>query len=264
MLGKTNLSEWANFRSTHSIERLERARRADRNPYALDRNPSGSSSGIRRRGRGEPCAPSASAPRPTARSSRRRNVNGLVGIKPTLGLVSRTGIVPIAHSQDTAGPMARTVADAAALLGALAGVDPARRQRPHATAHATGATTRRRSIANGLQRRAHRRRRATGCSAPTRQPTARRTTRSPTMKQHGAVIVDPANIPTLGKFDDSEFEVLLYEFKADLNEYLTWLGAAAPVHSLDDIIAFNNAHAAEELPLLRPGDHADRRRQKGR
>ena len=171
--------------------------------------------------------------------------NALVGIKPTVGLLSRTGIVPVAHSQDTAGPMARTVADAVLVLGALAGADPA---------DPTTKDSARRGLkdysesldASGLDgaRIGVVRGRLFGYS-----PAADRVADAAIadMRKQGAVIVDPANIPTLGKFDDSEFDVLLYEFKADLTKYLAWLGPAAPVHSLKDVIAFNNSHRDEEM-----------------
>ncbi|HZT76184.1 MAG TPA: amidase family protein [Vicinamibacterales bacterium] len=170
------------------------------------------------------------------------NNNSLVGIKPTLGLLSRAGIVPIAHSQDTAGPMARTVADAALVLAAMAGAD------------ADDAATRRSGtrdfsaslVADGLRgaRIGVVRNRLFGYS-PAADAIAEQAIED--MRKQGAVIVDPANIPTLGKFDDSEFDVLLYEFKADLDKYLTWLGPASPVHSLADVIAFNDGHKDVEL-----------------
>jgi amidase len=176
-------------------------------------------------------------------------INGIVGIKPTLGLVSRTGIVPIAHSQDTAGPMARTVADAAAILAALAGVD--------AADAATAAFARRQSAAdytraldrNGLKgaRLGVVRKKLFGYSVAA---DAVAEAAIADMKKQGAVIVDPSDIPTLGTFGDSEFDVLLYEFKADLNTYLAWLGPASPVHSLKDVIAFNEAHKDQEMPFF--------------
>jgi amidase len=245
ILGKTNLSEWANFRSTHSSSGWSGRGGQTKNPYALDRNPSGSSSGsgvavaanlvtiaVGTETDGSIVSPS--------------NVNSLVGIKPTLGLVSRFGIVPIAHSQDTAGPMARTVEDAAILLGTLAGTDP------RDTATATSDTKGRRDYTKSLVRDGLRgarigvvRNRLFGYSTVT---DALAEQAIADMKRAGAVIVDPANIPTLGKFDDSEFDVLQYEFKADLNTYLASLGPAAPVHSLLDVITFNDAHRVEELP----------------
>jgi len=247
ILGKTNLSEWANFRSTHSTSGWSGRGGLAKNPYALDRNTSGSSSGS-----GAAIAANLAAAAIGTETDGSivspSNTNGLVGIKPTLGLLSRAGIVPIAHSQDTAGPMTRTVADAAALLGALIGVDPDdAATRASATKSAPDYT--RFLDANGLKgaRIGVVRNRLFGSS-----PAADRLAQAAIddMKKAGAIVVDPANIPTLGQFDDTEFEVLLFEFKADLNKYLTWLGGFSPVHSLKDIIAFNDAHAAEELPYF--------------
>jgi len=247
ILGKTNLSEWANFRSTHSTSGWSGRGGQTRNPYALDRNPSGSSSGsgaaiaanLAAIGVGTETDGSIVSP---------SNNNGLVGIKPTLGLLSRSGIVPISHSQDTAGPMTRTVADAAALLGAMSGADPD----DAATKQADSKGRRDYTSAldpNGLKgaRIGVVRNKYFGSSPAT---DALAEAAIAVMKQQGATIVDPANIPTLGKFDDGEFQVLLYEFKADLNKYLTWLGAASPVHSLEDVIAFNDAHKDREMPYF--------------
>jgi amidase len=247
ILGKTNLSEWANFRSTHSSSGWSGRGGQTRNPYALDRNPSGSSSGSGAAIAANLAAAAVGTETDGSIVSPSTN-NGLVGIKPTLGLLSRTGIVPIAHSQDTAGPMARTVADAAVLLAAMAGAD---------TADSATASTRRpaapdytRSLdTNGLKgaRLGVVRNKLFGYSvAADRLADAA----IADMKKQGAVIVDPANIPTLGSFGDSEFEVLLYEFKADLNKYLAWLGPASPVHSLKEVIAFNQAHTDQEMPYF--------------
>jgi amidase len=247
VLGKTNLSEWANFRSTHSSSGWSGRGGQTKNPYALDRTPSGSSSGS-----GAAVAANlvtiAVGTETDGSIVSPSNVNSLVGIKPTLGLVSRSGIVPIAHSQDTAGPMARTVEDAAVLLGALAGTDP--RDAATASADAKG----RRDYSGSLVRDGLRgarigvvRNRLFGYSTAT---DALAEQAIADMKRAGAVIVDPANIPTLGRFDDSEFDVLQYEFKADLNKYLESLGSGARVHSLMDVIAFNDAHRAEELPYF--------------
>jgi len=245
ILGKTNLSEWANFRSTHSTSGWSGRGGQTRNPYALDRNPSGSSSGS-----GVAVAANLTAIAVGTETDGSivspSNVNSLVGIKPTLGLVSRSGIVPIAHSQDTAGPMARTVEDAAILLGALAGSDP------HDAATANADAKGRRDYSRSLVRDGLRGARigvvrnrlfgySTAADALAEQAIA-------DMKRAGAVIIDPANIPTLGKFDDSEFDVLQYEFKADLDKYLASLGPTARVRSLMDVIAFNDAHRNEELP----------------
>jgi amidase len=247
LLGKTNLSEWANFRSTHSTSGWSGRGGLARNPYALDRNTSGSSSGS-----GSAVAANFAAAAVGTETDGSivspSQTNGLVGIKPTLGLLSRTGIVPIAHSQDTAGPMARTVADAAALLGAMAGADP------DDSATRNSSTRGARDYTSALQsdglkgaRLGVVRNQLWGYNAAT-DTLAEAAIAD--MKSAGAVIVDPANIATLGQFGDSEFEVLLYEFKADLNKYLTWLGPASPVHSLADVIAFNAAHRDEELPYF--------------
>ena len=245
ILGKTNLSEWANFRSTSSSSGWSGRGGQARNPYVLDRNTCGSSSGtgsaiaanfaaigVGTETDGSIVCPSA--------------LNGIVGIKPTLGLVSRSGIIPIAHSQDTAGPMTRTVTDAAILLGALAGVD----LRDRATAVSRGNSrpdyTRFLNV-DGLKgaRIGVARAKYFGYSNAADKLVNEAID---LMKRRGAVIVDPANIPTAGKFDDTEFEVLLYEFKADLNAYLASLGPNARVKSLADIIAFNEREKAKEMP----------------
>ncbi|MFN7914767.1 MAG: amidase [Vicinamibacterales bacterium] len=243
ILGKTNLSEWANFRSTHSSSGWSARGGQTRNPYALDRSPSGSSSGtgaavaanLAAVGVGTETDGSIVSP---------ANVNGLVGIKPTLGLISRTGIVPIAHSQDTAGPMARTVADAAALLTAMAAPDPAD---PATTAAGRTQADYTRGLDPGGLRGARIgvvRNRLFG-SHPATDALAEAAI--DTLRQQGAIVVDPVDLPTLGQFDASEFEVLLYEFKADLAAFFRWWGPSAPIHSLAEMIAFNKAHAGEEL-----------------
>jgi amidase len=172
------------------------------------------------------------------------SANGLVGIKPTLGLVSRAGIIPIAHSQDTAGPMARTVRDAAIMLGAIAGADA----RDAATASSAGkveADYTRFLDANGLSgARIGVARKYLGFSDAV---DALMANAIDAMKSHGAVIVDPVEIAA---DPDSEFDVLLYEFKADLNAYLAGLGPKAPVRTLADVIAFNDAHKDQELPFF--------------
>ena len=244
LLGKTNLSEWANFRSTHSSSGWSGRGGQGRNPYALDRTPSGSSSGSA----GAVAASygavavgtetDGSVTSPAAACS-------LVGMKPTVGLVSRSGIIPIAHSQDTAGPMARTVTDAAILLAAMAGADA----RDPAT-HAVRITDYVGQLDAGALRGARigvARKKYTGYSVSTDAVFERALV---VMREHGAVIVDPADLETAGKFDDAEFEVQLYEFKADLESYLAALPAGARARTLSDLIAFDKAHAKEEMPFF--------------
>jgi amidase len=244
ILGKTNLSEWANFRSTHSTSGWSARGGQTRNPYALDRNPCGSSSGS-----GAAVAANLAAAAIGTETDGSivcpAHSMSLVGFKPTLGLVSRTGIVPIAHSQDTAGPMTRTVADAAAILNALDGVDADDPATAGAAAHAArdyAATL----DPNGLRgaRIGVVRDKLFGYS-PAADQLAEAAIAE--MKKAGAVLVDPANITTLGSFDAGELEVMLHEFKADLNKYLSWLGPGSPVRTLTDLIAFNKAHSEQEL-----------------
>ena len=246
ILGKTNLSEWANFRSTHSTSGWSGRGGQVKNPYALDRNPCGSSSGT-----GAAIAADLSAIGVGTETDGSivcpSGANGLVGIKPTLGLVSRTGIIPIAHSQDTAGPMTRTVADAAVLLGVMAGVDPADPATKNSGAHAA-------DYVKSLDRAALKgarigvaRKQYFGYSAVTDRLVDQAIA---DMKAQGAVIVDPTDIPTASKMDACENEVLLYEFKADVNKYLAARGPSSPVHSLEDLIAFNERENAREMPFF--------------
>jgi len=244
ILGKTNLSEWANFRSTHSSSGWSGRGGQTHNPYALDRTPSGSSSGS-----GAGCAANfstiaigtetdGSVTSPSA-------AQALVGIKATIGLISRAGIIPIAHSQDTAGPMCRTVRDAAILLGALTGVDPRDVATRASVGHAFTDYTKFLD-ANGLKgaRIGVARKHYTGYSPDTDKVFE---SALDLMKHHGAVVVDPADIATAGQTDDSEFDLLLYEFKTDLNKYLSQTPPNVRVRSLADVIAFNTANASREL-----------------
>jgi amidase len=235
VLGKTNLSEWANFRSAHSISGWSGRGRQTLNPYALDRNPSGSSSGSGAAVSASFCA-LAVGTETDGSVTAPASVNGVVGIKPTVGLVGRSGIIPISHSQDTAGPLARTVRDAAILLAAMA--EPGKLKGdyiefldPNGLKGARLGVERKFFGANAEMDRI-----MEGCLEE--------------MKRQGAVLVDPANVPSHGKYDDDEMEVLLYEFKADLNKYLGGLPAAARVHSLADVIKFNREHAHEEMPYF--------------
>lgn len=246
ILGKTNLSEWANFRSTHSTSGWSGRGGQVHNPYALDRNPCGSSAGtgaaiaanFSTLGVGTETDGSIVCP---------SSANGLVGIKPTVGRVSRSGIIPISHTQDTAGPMTRTVTDAALLLGALAGVDP----RDPATAAGAGKSADFQASlkADGLKgmRIGVARARFFGYSAE-----ADRLVNAAIadLTAQGATIVDPADIPNAGALDECENEILHVEFKADLNTYLGALGPAAPVHSLKELIAFNEREKDREMPFF--------------
>jgi len=246
ILGKTNLSEWANLRSSHSSSGWSARGGQTKNPYVLDRNPCGSSSGtgaalaanLAAIGIGTETDGSVVCP---------SNANSLVGIKPTVGLISRAGIIPISHSQDTAGPMCRTVTDAAILLGALTGVDP-RDDATKASAGKSYADYGKFLDANGLKgARIGVHRKAFGFSDGVDKLIG---DCIDIMKRRGATIIDPADIPTQGKFDDSELEVLLYEFKADLNSYLASLGPRAPVKSLKEIIDFNEQYRDREMPYF--------------
>jgi len=247
ILGKTNLSEWANFRSTRSTSGWSGRGGQTKNPYALDRNPSGSSSGSGVATSANLCALAVGTETDGSITSPANN-NGLVGIKPTLGLVSRFGIVPIAHSQDTAGPMTRTVTDAAILLGVLAGVDPQDAATKDASARGLADYTKVLD-ANGLKgaRIGVVRAKLMGYHPAT---DALIEAAIADLKRLGAEIVDPADIPHVGEYDAAELEVLQYEFKADLNTYLAWLGPKSPVKSMQDVIAYNTAHADREMPIF--------------
>jgi len=246
ILGKTNLSEWANFRSTKSSSGWSGRGGQTKNPYVLERNPCGSSSGSGAAVAANLCA-AAVGTETDGSVVCPSSANSLVGIKPTVGLVSRAGIIPISHSQDTAGPMARTVSDAAILLGAMTGIDP----RDEATNASRG-----KSVADYTQfldkdgLRGMRLGIARKHFGFNERVDKLMNDRLAEMKKLGAVLVDPSDIPTTGKFDDSEFEVLLYEFKADLNTYLAGLGPTAPVRSLKDVIAFNEKNSAREMPYF--------------
>jgi amidase len=244
ILGKTNLSEWANIRSSHSSSGWSGRGGQTTNPYALDRNPCGSSSGSGAAISASLCAVAVGSETDGSIVCP-ASANGIVGIKPTLGLISRSGIIPIAHSQDTAGPMARSVRDAAILLGALAGTDP----RDSATATSAGkaeADYTKFLDPHGLRgARIGVARKYFGSNDAQDQLMNNLIA---DMKRQGADIVDPADLPTHGKFDDTEFLVLLYELKADLNAYL----AARPgaPGSLKDIIDFNESNGDKEMPYF--------------
>jgi amidase len=246
ILGKTNLSEWANMRSNHSTSGWSGRGGLTRNPYALDRNPCGSSSGtgagisanLAAAGIGTETDGSIVCP---------SSSNGLAGIKPTVGLVSRAGIIPISHSQDGAGPMCRTVRDAAILLGALAGVDPD----DAATAASAGKSQTdyaKFCDPNGLKgARIGVARKYFGFNDAV---DALMEQSLNVMRAQGATIVDPADVETLGKFDNTELTVLLYELKADMKAYLAGLGPTAPMKTLKDLIDFNERNRDKEMPYF--------------
>jgi amidase len=244
ILGKTNLSEWANIRSSHSSSGWSGRGGQTTNPYALDRNPCGSSSGSGAAISASLCAVAVGSETDGSIVCP-ASANGIVGIKPTLGLISRAGIIPIAHSQDTAGPMARSVRDAAILLGALAGTDP-RDSATSASAGKAEADYTKFLDPHGLRgARIGVARKYFGSNDAQDQLMNNLIA---DMKRQGADIVDPADLPTHGKFDDTEFLVLLYELKADLNAYL----AARPgaPGSLKDIIDFNESNRDKEMPYF--------------
>lgn len=243
ILGKTNLSEWANIRSSHSSSGWSGRGGLTKNPYALDRNPCGSSSGSGAAVAASLCA-AAVGTETDGSVVCPSSANGISGIKPTLGLLSRSGIVPISHSQDTAGPMARTVRDAAILLTALAGVDP----RDSATAESQGKAADYTKFLdpNGLRgARIGVARKYFGFNDAVDELMNNRIAE---MKAAGAEIIDPADLPTHGKFDSTEFLVLLYELKADLNAYLAGRPGAPP--SLKDLIDFNDRNKEKEMPFF--------------
>lgn len=244
ILGKTNLSEWANFRSSHSTSGWSGRGGQTRNPYVLDRNPSGSSSGSAVAVSANLCAVAVGTETDGSILSPSSHT-GIVGIKPTLGLLSRSGIIPIAHSQDTAGPMARTVADAAILLGSLAGRD----SRDGATDTSAGKffpDYTRFLDPNGL--RGARLGVVRHFFGAHREADKLVEAALAEMKRLGAIIIDPADLPNHAHFGGAEFEVLLYEFKADLNAYLAGLDSGAPVRSLKEIIEFNEREKESEMP----------------
>lgn len=243
ILGKTNLSEWANFRSTRSTSGWSSRGGQTRNPYALDRNPCGSSSGT-----GAAIAASLGAIGVGTETDGSiicpAAVNGLVGLKPTVGLVSRTGIIPISTSQDTAGPMGRTVTDVAILLNAMAAVDDADPAGPASTGHRPADYTA--SLVPGALagKRVGVLRQAMGFHPGVDDVMARAIDAA---RKAGAAVVD-VQLATYNAWNDPEFEVLLYEFKDGLNAYLA--KSRAPVASLEALMAWNTAHAGEAMPFF--------------
>jgi amidase len=247
LLAKANMSEWANIRSSRSSSGWSARGGQCRNPWVLDRNPCGSSSG-------SAAAVSANFGALAVGTETDGSIvcpasaTGIVGLKPTVGLVSRAGIIPISHTQDTAGPLCRTVADAAALLSVLAGADPGdpatAASRGHLETDYTAFLKK-----DGLQgaRIGVARAKFFGYSDVTDRLAE---TAIAVLRREGAIVVDPADIPHAGEYDAAELEVLLYELKADLNTYLAALGPAAPVRTLADVIAFNERERDREMPYF--------------
>jgi amidase len=246
ILGKTNLSEWANIRSNHSTSGWSGRGGQTKNPYALDRNPCGSSSGSGASVSANLCV-AAIGTETDGSIVCPSTSNGIVGIKPTVGLVSRTGIIPISHSQDGAGPMCRTVRDAAIVLGALTGIDDQDAATADSREHSYTDYTQflkedgLRGARIGVVRKTFGFNEAVDKILEDVLET---------MKKQGVILVDPAPIETAGKFGDSEFTVLLYELKADLTAYLARLGPNAPVKTLKDIIDFNERNREKEMPFF--------------
>jgi amidase len=246
ILGKTNLSEWANFRSTRSSSGWSARGGQTKNPYVLDRNPCGSSSGSGVAVSANLCAAGIGTETDGSIVCPASS-NGIVGMKPTVGLISRSGIIPISHRQDTAGPMTRTVTDAAIMLGALTGID----ERDADTRGSLGMAHQDYTVfldAQGMKgARIGVARKLFGFHD---QVDKLMEDAIKVMKDLGAIIVDPADIETNDKYEDSDFEALLYEFKADINKYLGALGKSAAVHSLKELIDFNEANKEKEMPYF--------------
>jgi amidase len=256
ILGKTNLSEWANFRGKHSVSGWSSRGGLTRNPYALDRSACGSSSGSAAAVAANLCA-AAIGTETDGSIICPSQTNSIVGVKPTLGLWSRGGIIPIAHSQDTAGPMARTVADAAILLGALMGVD----ELDSATR-----LSKKRAIKDYAQFLNENGLKGARIGVPRKMiGTDKRVIKIfesclDVMKQMGATIVDPADVPNFNKFSKTEMEVLHYEFKTDLNKYLA--GTKASVKTLAEIIRFNEDNKDRVMPYFGQ-EHMENAQKKG-
>jgi amidase len=246
LLGKANMSEWANIRSNKSSSGWSARGGQCRNPYVLDRNPCGSSSGSGTAAAASLCA-AAVGTETDGSIVCPSNAGGLAGVKPTLGLLSRAGIIPISHSQDTPGPMARTVRDAALLLGTMAGVDPRDPATAEGRGHAAPDYTRFLDAGGLKGARLGVARKLAGFH---REVDRLFEDALGAMKKAGAEIIDPADIPHLGEYDQTELDVLLYELKADLADYLAALGPGARVKSLADVIAFNEAHRDREMPCF--------------
>ena len=246
ILGKTNLSEWANFRGSRSISGWSGRGGQTRNPYFIDRSPSGSSSGSAAAVSANLCAASVGTETNGSIVSP-ASYCGVVGFKPTVGLVSRSGIIPIAASQDTAGPMARTVADAVALLGAMTGFDPG----DGATKPVSGKPQE--DYTRFLDAKALQGARigvARSLFKIHRQVDPVLESALDAIKGAGATLVDPVKLSSRQDLSGAEYQLMLHEFKAGLNAYFASLGPKARVKSLEDLIAFNEQNRERELPFF--------------
>jgi amidase len=246
ILGKANLSEWAEVRSHYSTAGWSSRGGQTRNPYVLDRNPGGSSSGSA----AAVAANLAAVALGTETDSSivcPSSMSCLVGIKTTVGLVSRSGVIPISHSQDTVGPMARTVTDATIVLGVLAAVDPEDTVTQNSRGRVVADYTQflQASGLKGARIGVARKHYEFGEEVEKLMQNA-----IDAMRHAGAEVIDPADIPTLGQFEEAEGIVLLYELKAGMNAYLSGLGPSAPVHSLKEIIEFNEKNWQREMPYF--------------
>ncbi len=243
ILGKTNLSEWANFRSSRSTSGWSARGGQCHNANAYDRQPSGSSSGSGVAVSASSCA-AAIGTETSGSIISPANASGVVGFKPTVGLISRAGIIPISHTQDTAGPMARTVADAAALLTALAGTDPMDEATAEADAHRSDYT--RALDANGLRGARLGVMRGTNVD-PKIQPIY--DAAIALLRERGAELIDGVSIASQQQLNGGG-DLLQWEFKADLERYFAEWAPSSPIKSLDDLVAFNLREAAREMPYF--------------
>lgn len=246
ILGKANLSEWANFRSTRSTSGWSARGGLTRNPYVLDRNTSGSSSGSAAALAANLAAVAVGTETDGSIISP-ASINGVVGIKPTVGLVSRSGIVPIAPSQDTPGPIARTVADAAALLTAMAGSDPRDAATAEASSHVIDYTNYLdRDALNGARIGVVR----SQFGGRNDLVTAEIEKALQVLRDQGATLIEVPDLPNAAKLSATEYQVLLYELKASLPAYFAEYAPDAPVKTLADVIAFNERNSEKEMPYF--------------
>lgn len=246
VLAKTNLSEWANIRCSYSTSGWSGRGGLTKNPYALDRNPCGSSSGSGVAVAANLCAAAVGTETDGSVVSP-SSANGIVGMKPTVGLVSRTGVIPISVSQDTAGPMGRTVRDAAILLGVLAGSDPTDKATTDSKRKALADYTKALDPRGLKGARIGVARNYFGFD-DTVDAVLKHALDA--LKHEGATLVDPADVPNMDKVGESELTVHLFELKAGLAAYFARLGPKAPVRSLKDVIKFNERHKAQEMPYF--------------